>query len=73
MSRMRVHELAKVIAKDNKEIISILKEQGIEKKAQSALDDNEIELVKKAFGISLEESGSNSREQPEEKKEPEAA
>ena len=68
MSRMRVHELAKVIAKDNKEIISILKEQGIEKKAQSALDDNEIELVKKAFGISLEESGSNSKEQPEEKK-----
>ena len=51
MSKMRVHELAKELARDSKEIINILKEQGIEKKAQSAVEDAEIALVKKALGL----------------------
>ena len=54
MSKKRVHELAKELGKDSKEIIKILKEQGIEKKAQSAVEDTEIALVKKSLGVGVE-------------------
>lgn len=65
MSKMRVHELAKELAKDSKEIIKILSEQGIVKKPQSSVEDSEIELVKKALGGAKEEK----KPQPEKKKE----
>ena len=68
MSRMRVHELAKALEKDSKEIINILKEQGIEKKAQSALEENEVVLVKNALGVAVEESKNDNEEKAEEKK-----
>ena len=68
MSRMRVHELAKALEEDSKEIINILKEQGIEKKAQSALEENEVVLVKNALGVAVEESKNDNEEKAEEKK-----
>ena len=42
MSKMRVHELAKELAKESKEIINILKEQGIEKKTMSSVEDHAV-------------------------------
>ena len=51
MAKMRIHELAKEIDKTSKEVITLLAEKGIEgKAAQSTLEDDQIELVKKAFG-----------------------
>ena len=63
MSKMRVHELAKELARESKEIINILKEQGIEKKTMSSVDDNEIELVKKALGIGVKEEKTSEPQQ----------
>ena len=63
MSKMRVHELAKELAKESKEIINILKEQGIEKKTMSSVDDNEIALVKKALGIGVKEEKTSEAQQ----------
>ena len=63
MSRMRVHELAKALEKDSKELINILKEQGIEKKTMSSVEDNEIALVKKALGIGVEEKTSEPQQE----------
>ena len=71
MSKMRVHELAKELAKDSKEIIKILSEQGIEKKPQSSVEDSEIELVKKALGI-IKEAPQQEKQQ-EKKAKPEKA
>jgi len=51
MARMKVHELAKELDKQSKEIIAFLKEKGIEvKAAQSAVEDDAIALVRSAFG-----------------------
>lgn len=63
MSKMRVHELAKELAKESKEIINILKEQGIEKKTMSSVEDNEIALVKKALGIDVKEEKTSEPQQ----------
>ena len=69
MSKMRVHELAKQLAKDSKEIIKILSEQGIEKKPQSSVEDSEIELVKKALSAKKEAPKEEKKSQPEKKQE----
>jgi translation initiation factor IF-2 len=51
MSKMRVHEYAKSIEKESKEIISFLKENGIEvKNHMSTIDDPEIAILNKKFG-----------------------
>ncbi len=51
MTKMKVHELAKEIDKTSKEISAVLAEKGIEGKSpQSNLDEEQIELVRKAFG-----------------------
>lgn len=50
MAKMRVHELAKEIEKQSKEIINYLAEKGIEKSASSSLDDGQVDMVRKAFG-----------------------
>ena len=50
MAKMRVHELAKELNIDNKEVIEVLEKSGIAgKKAASGLEENEIASVKKAF------------------------
>lgn len=51
MTKMKVHELAKELDKQSKEIIAFLQDKGIEvKAAQSSIEGETIEMVKKAFG-----------------------
>ncbi len=51
MAKIKVHELAKELEKQSKEIIAFLQDKGIEAKAaQSALADDTADMVRKAFG-----------------------
>ena len=50
MAKMRVHEYAKSIDKESKEVISVLKDKGIEvKNHMSTIDDPEISILDKVF------------------------
>ena len=50
MAKMKVHELAKELQKQSKEILAFLQEQGIEAKApQSTLEEDTVALVRKSF------------------------
>ncbi len=50
MSKMRVHEYAKSVEKESKEIISILKNNGVEvKNHMSTIDDAEVSILDKVF------------------------
>ena len=61
MAKMRVHELAKEIEKQSKEIINFLFGKGIEVKNNMAtLEEDQVEMVKKEFA-------SNSKEEKEKK------
>lgn len=56
MANIRVHELAKQINKDTKEIKRVLAEHGIEVKSHmSSVDEKAVTIVKKALGV-VEES-----------------
>lgn len=51
MAKMRVHELAKELGIQSKDIITYLKEKGVEvKAAQSSIEDAAIDMVKQRFG-----------------------
>ncbi|MBD5450647.1 MAG: translation initiation factor IF-2 [Lachnospiraceae bacterium] len=51
MAKMKVHELAKELDKQSKELIAFLQDKGYEVKvAQSSIEDEAIELVRKQFG-----------------------
>ena len=51
MAKIKVHELAKELDKQSKDILSFLQEKGIEAKvAQSSIDEEAAQLVRKAFG-----------------------
>lgn len=51
MAKIKVHELAKELDKQSKEVLSFLKEQGIEAKAaQSSIEEGDAEKVRKHFG-----------------------
>ena len=51
MSKIKVHELAKELEKQSKEVIAFLQEKGIEvKAAQSSVEEDAAEMVRKAFG-----------------------
>ena len=51
MAKIRVHELAKELDKQSKDVINLLHEKGVEVKNHMAtLEENEIDYVKKAFG-----------------------
>ncbi len=51
MAKIKVHELAKELDKQSKDILSFLQEKGIEAKAaQSSIEEEAAELVRKAFG-----------------------
>ena len=57
MAKMRIHELAKEIGVSSKDIISWLNEQNIEAQTHmSAIDEEVVEKVKKAFGKSEEKA-----------------
>lgn len=51
MAKMKVHELAKELERQSKELIAFLQDKGYEvKAAQSSIEDEAIELVRKEFG-----------------------
>ena len=51
MAKIKVHELAKELDKQSKDVLSFLQEKGIEAKAaQSSVDEEAAQLVRKAFG-----------------------
>ena len=51
MAKMKVHELAKELEKQSKELIAFLQDKGYEvKAAQSSIEDDAIELVRGHFG-----------------------
>ncbi len=51
MAKMKVYELAKELEIQSKDVITYLKEKGVEvKAAQSSIEDDAIEMVKKQFG-----------------------
>ena len=49
MAKIRVHELAKELGLESKEVMTFLTEKGIEKKASSGLEENEEALVRERF------------------------
>ena len=51
MAKMKVHELAKELDKQSKDVIAFLQEKGIDvKAAQSSIEDDAVAMVRKAFG-----------------------
>ena len=51
MAKIKVHEIAKELEKQSKEIIAFLQDKGIEvKAAQSSIEDDVAAIVRKAFG-----------------------
>ena len=71
MAKMKIHELAKEVEKQSKEVIAFLQEKGIEAKAaQSTIDEDAVALVRKHFGKNAEKA-EVSEEKPA--KQPQAA
>ena len=63
MANIRVHELAKQISKDTKEIKKILADNGIEVKSHmSSIDEKAVEIVKKAFGLVQDKTSESKKE-----------
>ena len=51
MAKIKIHELAKEVDKQSKDILSFLQEKGIEAKAaQSSVEEDVAAMVRKAFG-----------------------
>ncbi len=76
MAKIKVHELAKELDKQSKDILTFLQEKGIEAKAaQSSVEDDAAAMVRKAFGKVAEapkaapaQAPAQSAEQPKKKK-----
>ena len=49
MAKIKVHELAKELGKESKDVIAYLESNGIEAKAQSGIEDDVAEKVRKHF------------------------
>ena len=63
MAKMKVHELAKELDKQSKELIAFLQDKGYEVKvAQSSIEDEAIELVRRQFGKSTKTAGAAVKE-----------
>ena len=61
MAKIKVHELAKELGKQSKDVLSFLQEKGIEAKAaQSSVDEEAAQLVRKVFGKGEPEKKSES-------------
>ena len=51
MAKMKVHELAKELERQSKELVAFLQDKGYEvKAAQSSIDEEAVALVRKQFG-----------------------
>ncbi len=72
MAKLKVHELAKELNRQSKEIIAFLQEKGIEvKAAQSSLDEDAANLARSAFRQEEGKNNENKESKGEEKKLPE--
>ena len=70
MTKMRVHELAKELGVDNKDLMEALKKKDVEVKSHmSSLEDNVVADLKKEFGKSAgaEKAGEKKEEAPKKK------
>lgn len=69
MAKMRIYDFAKVIQRDNKEILACLEGLGVtDKTASSSIDDELMDKVRESMGIKeTKEQKESSKEQPEEK------
>ena len=54
MAKIRIHEIAKELNVESKEVVSFLQEKGFDVKAQSSIEDDAVDLVKKKFGKTSE-------------------
>ncbi len=72
MAKMRVHELAKELDIKSAEIVAALGEKGVEVKAASSIEDDNIAFIKSKFGADNGKSEAASEEKKEEKKEEKA-
>ena len=74
MAKFKVYELAKELDKQSKEIISFLQEKGIEvKAAQSAVEDETAEMVRKHFSGAKQEKKEETKVEKAEEVKKEAA
>ena len=71
MAKMKIHELAKEVEKQSKEVIAFLQEKGIEAKAaQSTVEEDAAELVRKHFGTNAKKPEPTGEKQPAGEKQP---
>ncbi len=71
MAKMKIHELAKEVEKQSKEVIAFLQEKGIEAKAaQSTVEEDAAELVRKYFGTNAKKPEPTGEKQPAGEKQP---
>ena len=64
MAKIKVHELAKELDKQSKDILSFLQEKGIEAKvAQSSIDEEAAQMVRKAFGKSASKAEASEKKE----------
>lgn len=74
MAKMKVHELAKELEIQSKDIVTFLQEKGFEvKAAQSSVEDEQIQLVRTKFKKVLKAEEKMEEKKTEEKKTAEAA
>ena len=73
MAKMKVHELAKELDKQSKELVAFLQDKGYEvKAAQSSIEDDAIALVREHFGGGAKETKAPKEAKAETGKEPKA-
>lgn len=64
MAKIKVHELAKEVDKQSKDILSFLQEKGIEAKAaQSSVEEDAAAMVRKAFGKAGAQTAESAKEE----------
>ena len=68
MAKIKVHEIAKELEKQSKDVIAFLQDKGIEvKAAQSSLEEDAADMVRKAFGKGSKASEAKAASMPEAK------
>lgn len=69
MAKMRVHELAKELNLKSADVIDALAEKGLEVKAQSSIDEEQVEFIKNKFSSPKPQEVKNEKETEEKKEE----
>ena len=62
MAKMRVHELAKELNLKSADVIDALAEKGLEVKAQSSIDEEQVEFIKNKFSSPKPQEVKNEKE-----------